>query len=372
MTSLLPFALVVLASVATAGPAPVAAASAAASPTSRIKDLAEVRGVRDNALFGYGLVVGLAGTGDTERVLFTSQSMSGMLGRLGVRVDPADVRSRNVAAVMVTATLPTFSRPGSRLDVTVSSLGDARSLSGGTLVVTPLLGADGKVYATAQGAVQTGGVVVEAAGSRVQRNSAATGRVPGGASVEASVKPDLDAGPVVLLLRQPDFSTAKNIAVAINGVLGEGRAKATDPAAVEIDRKDETALDVVAKIESVEVAIATRARIVISERTGTIVAGDSVRIRPATIAHGSLQVAVQSSPVVSQPPPLSGGTTTSTNQAQIQVSEGTGPVRAVPGATTVSELVDALNALGASPRDLIDILQALKAAGAVDAEIVVL
>ncbi len=352
------------------------AAPAAGAPTangkSRVKDIVDVRGVRDNALFGYGLVVGLAGTGDSARVLFTQQSMSGMLGRLGVRVEPGQIRSRNVAAVMVTATLPTFMRPGAHLDVTVSSLGDARSLVGGTLVVTPLVGADGKVYATAQGPVQTGGVLVEAAGSRVQRNDTASGRVPSGGVVEAAVRPDLDAGPLVLALRRPDIQTAKKIADAVNSALGGTRARATDPAAVEIDRGSDEAMDVLAKIEDLEVDAVGRARIVISERTGTIVAGEGVRIRPVVVAHGDLQVAVAGDTLVSQPGPFSGGRTAVTNRAQLDVTEGSGAAKAVPAASTVDELVAALNVLGATPRDVIAILQAMQAAGAVDAEIVVM
>lgn len=340
--------------------------------TARVRDLADVNGVRDNALFGYGLVVGLQGTGDSERVLFTQQSMSGMLGRLGVRVDPKQVRSRNVAAVMVTARLPTFARAGARLDVTVSSLGDARSLVGGVLVVTPLRGADGKVYATSQGPVQTGGMLVESEGSRVQKNATATGRVPDGGMVEADLLPDLEGGELVLALKRPDIVTAERTAAAINKALGAERAVALDPAAIRVDKAGERALPLLAKLQEVEVEVAMPARIIVSERTGTLVAGEGVRIRPVVVAHGSLQVAVDRERDYSQPPPFSRGTTEPIDRSRLNVSEDTSPARKVPAAATVDELVAALNALGASPRDLIAILQALKAAGALDAEIVVM
>lgn len=350
----------------------VIAQPALASSTSRVRDLADVGGIRENALFGYGLVVGLQGTGDSERVLFTQQSMSGMLGRLGVRVDPKQVRSRNVAAVMVTARLPTFARSGSHLDVTISTLGDSRSLVGGVLIVTPLLGADGKVYATAQGPVQTGGVLIEDSGSRVQKNETASGRIPDGATVEADLVPDLESGDLILSLRRPDVVMAERLAAAINKELGGDRAHALDPAAVRVDKGGERALAVLARLQDLEVEVTGPARIVVSERTGTLVAGDSVRIRPVVVAHGNLQVAVNRERDVSQPTPFSQGTTQRIDRARLDVSEGTSTARAVPAAATVNELVAALNALGASPRDLIAILQALKAAGALDAEIVVL
>lgn len=347
-------------------------ASAAVAGSARVRDLTDVGGVRDNALFGYGLVVGLQGTGDSERVLFTQQSMSGMLGRLGVRVDPKQIRSRNVAAVMVTARLPTFARAGAKLDVTVSSLGDARSLVGGVLVVTPLRGADGKVYATSQGPVQTGGMLVEAEGSRMQKNATATGRVPDGGVIEAELRPDLDSGELVLALRRPDIIMAERTAAAINAALGAERAMAIDPAAIRIDKGGDRALALLAKVQEVEVEVAMPARIIVSERTGTLVAGEGVRIRPVVVAHGAMQVAIDHQRDISQPGPFSRGNTAPMDRSRLSVSEDTSPARKVPGATTVDELVAALNALGASPRDLIAILQALKAAGALDAEIVVM
>jgi flagellar P-ring protein precursor FlgI len=345
----------------------------AAASGARVKELAQVQGVRENQLFGYGLVVGLSGTGDSDRVFFTSQSIAGMLGRLGIRVEPREVRSRNVAAVMVTATLPPFARPGNELDVTVSSLGNARSLAGGVLLVTPLTGLDGKVYATAQGPVQLGGYEAGAAGTSVRKNQATSGRVPGGALVERSVGVDLSAGPLLLALRRPDFTTADRIALAVNGALGAGAARALDPAAVEVQLPagaDPVAL--LARIEALEVIPDTRAKVVVSERTGTIVAGAGVRIRPVTVAHGGLHVAVAETPYVSQPNPLSGGTTVAGRMATVDVRELGGRAVALPATSTVEDLAAALDLLGTTPRDLVAIFQAIEAAGALDGELEVL
>jgi flagellar P-ring protein precursor FlgI len=362
--SLLAVALTVLALVPGAGASPV-----------RLKELVEVQGVRDNELFGYGLVVGLNGTGDTDQVFFTSQSISGMLGRLGVRIDPKDIHARNVAAVMITARLPTFSRAGTRLDVTVSSMGNARSLQGGVLIVTPLTGADGAVYALAQGPVQVGGFQVAGAGSSQAKNTPTSGRIPGGATIERTVTPDLTQGPLVLELTQPDFTTASRIAAAVNTALGAGSARATDPAAVEVkltDANKADAVGLVAKLEALEVEADQKARVVVSERTGTVVIGDRVRLRPVAVAHGGLSISVAQSTAVSQPGPLAQGKTAVTRQAELHATEQKQALVALPETTTVSDLVKALNLLGASPRDLIAILQALKAAGALDAEIEVL
>ncbi len=347
-------------------------AGSAFGASARLRDLADVQGARDNAIFGYGLVVGLSGTGDSERVLFTAQSMSGMLGRIGVRVSPDQVRSRNVAAVMVTATLPAFARPGGRLDLTVSSLGDARSLEGGVLVLTPLLGPDGQVYAVAQGAVQTGSVLAESAGVRVKKNQGATARIPSGATIERAVTPELGTGPLVLALRRPDFVAAQRVAAAVNGALKGEVARAIDAAAIEVDTGGKSAVEIMASLEAVEIEVTGRARVVVSERTGTLVAGEGVRLRPAAVAHGGLQVTINKEPVASQPLPLSRGETTRMDKTEVQVQEPTASIRAVPATATVDELVAALNALGATPRDLIAILQALQAAGALDAELVVM
>jgi flagellar P-ring protein precursor FlgI len=341
----------------------------------RVKELVDVQGVRENALYGYGLVVGLAGTGDSERVFFTSQSISGMLGRLGIRIDPRDVRVRNVAAVMVTARLPSFSRPGTRIDVNVSSLGNARSLAGGVLLISPLTGPDGVVYAVAQGPVQAGGFEAQSAGSRIQKNQPTSGSVPGGASIERAVTPDLEKAPILLGLRRPDFTTSLRIAKAINESLKEEAARALDPASVEIKVPSAfkgKVVGLLAQLEALEVDPDQRARIVVSERTGTIVAGQGVRIRSVAVAHGGLQIAVSQTPIVSQPGALSQGKTVSSRQAAVDVKESTKTAVALPSTTSVEDLVKALNLLGVGPRDLIAVLQAMKAAGAIDADLEVM
>jgi flagellar P-ring protein FlgI len=349
------------------------AAPASLGATIRLKELVEVQGVRDNDLFGYGLVVGLGGSGDTEQVVFTSQAIAGMLGRFGARIDRRDIRVRNVATVMVTARLPTFSRPGTHLDVSVSSLGNARSLAGGVLLITPLTGADGVVYAIAQGPVQVGGHEAGASGSFTSKNTPTSGRVPAGATVEKAVTPQL-TGPVLLGLKRPDFTTASRIAKAIDVALGAGAAKALDPAAVEVklqgDKPD--AVDTISKLEALEVDADERARVVVSERTGTVVAGARVRDGDRTDAHGGLTVNVLERPLVSQPAAFGRGTTTTVTAADVNAVEARKPAVALPATTTVDELVKALNLLGTSPRDLVAILQAIKAAGALDADLEVL
>jgi flagellar P-ring protein precursor FlgI len=361
----------------------LALAAAPAGPTAaaRLKDVVEVQGVRENELFGYGLVVGLDGSGDTERTLFTQQSVAGMLGRLGVRVDPLQVRARNVAAVMVTARLPAFTRPGTHLDVSVGSLGNARSLAGGILLLTPLTAADGQVYAVAQGPVQVGGYGLAAAGSSLSKNTPTAGRVPAGATVERAVAPSL-GGPTLLLgLRRPDFTTASRVVTAVNGALGGSPARAVDSAAVELAvpaafQSDPVGL--LARIEALEVDVDVRARIAISERTGTVVAGERVRIRPVAIAHGGLQVSIASQPVISQPGPSFSrdanvaARTVVERQAFPTATEESRATVALPATATVQDLAKALNTLGASARDLVSILQAMKAAGAIDADLEVL
>jgi flagellar P-ring protein FlgI len=342
---------------------------------ARIKDLADVVGVRENALYGYGLVVGLAGTGDTERVLFTSQSVAGMLGRLGIRIDPKDVRSRNVAAVMVTAKLPPFARPGTRIDVAVSSMGNARSIAGGVLLVTPLTGGDGKVYAVGQGPVQVAGYEAGTANASVRKNTPTSGRVPGGATVERSVEGALPSGALTLALRRPDVTTASRIAAAVNAKLGAGVARAVDPAAVSLappDARKEDAIGFLAEVEALEVESDTRARVVVSERTGTVVAGEGVRLRPVAVAHGGLQLRVQREPVISQPSPFGKGDTVQATSDRAFADESAAGAVALPATATVEDLAKALGTLGASPRDLVSILQAVKAAGALDAELEVL
>jgi len=357
----------------------LALALALPARAARLKELADVQGVRDNEIFGYGLVVGLAGTGDSERVFFTQQSVAGLLGRLGVRIDPRDVRARNVAAVMVTARLPAFTRPGTHLDVAVASLGNARSLAGGVLLITPLGGPDGNVYAVAQGAVQAGGYEASGGGSSLRKNTPTAARVPAGGTVERAVAPKLE-GPLVLGLKRPDFTTASRVAAAVNKAMGEGTARALDPAAVEITPRADAPdlVSVLAQVEALEVEVDARARIVVSERTGTVVAGDKVRIRPVAIAHGGLQVSVTSSPVISQPGPSLSRTPNPSARTVVErvatpsASEDSRQAVALPATATVEDLARALNALGATARDLVSILQAMKVAGAFDADLEVI
>lgn len=353
----------------------VLAPSLSAAAPARIKDLTQVQGIRDNELFGYGLVVGLQGTGDTDSVFFTSQSIAGMLGRLGIRVDPRDVRSRNVAAVMVTARLPTFSRSGSRLDVNVSSMGNARSLTGGVLLLTPLAAADGQVYAVAQGSVQVGGYDTAFVGNVVRKNQTTSGRVPSGGVVEKTFTPIIPKGPIVLGLKKPDLLTAVRIAQAIAGKYGEGSAKALDPAAVEVSPPSsfaETPLVLLAELEGLSVDVVERARVVINERTGTVVAGENVRLRPAAVAHGGLQVTIATRPVISQPQPFTTASTVALPLAQLNTAEERANAVALPSTTNVDDLVKALNTLKVTPRDLVSIMQALHAAGALEADLEVL
>jgi len=351
-------------------------ASAAVAAPVRVKELVDVQGVRDNALYGYGLVVGLPGTGDTQIVLFTSQSISGMLGRLGIRIDPKDVLVRNTAAVMVTAWLPGYARPGTHIDVSVGSMGDARSLAGGVLLVTPLTGPDGQVYAIAQGPVQAGGFDAVSSGTRVQKNQPTSGSVPNGAIIERAVVADLEKGPLVLGLRRPDFTTALRIATVVNKSLGGDSARALDPAAIEVQPPATwkgKLVSLLAQIETLEVDPDQRARIVVSERTGTIVAGEGVRIRPVAVAHGGLSIQVTQTPFVSQPNAMAKvGKTVTARTATVTAQEATGRAVALPATTTVEDLVKALNMIGVGPRDLVAVLQAMKAAGAIDADLEVM
>jgi flagellar P-ring protein precursor FlgI len=348
----------------------------AAADASRVKELTDVMGIRENVLFGYGLVVGLAGTGDSDRVPFTAQSMAGLLGRLGIRVDPKQVQARNVAAVMVTARLPAFARPGTRIDVAVSSMGNARSLSGGMLLVTPLNGGDGRVYAVGQGPVQVAGFEASSGGGGgTTKNTPTSGRVANGATVERSVDFTLGQGPLTLSLRRPDLTNATRIAAAVNARLGAGTARALDPAAVELTLPEARKADPVgflAEVEVLEIQADQRARVVVSERTGVVVAGEGVHLRPVAVAHGGLSVRVERDPVISQPGPHSKGQTVTTTKDRVDASEATGSAIALRATATVEDLARALNLLGASPRDLVAVLEAIKAAGALDGELEVL
>lgn len=351
---------------------------ALAAPPVRVKDLATVEGVRSNPLVGYGLVVGLQGTGDGTQAAFTIQSLANMLRRSGVTVPQGAVRVRNVAAVMVTADLPPFARPGQRLDVQVSSIGDAKSLQGGTLLMTPLQGPDGNAYAVAQGGVSIGGAFLGGrGGTSVQKNHPTTGRIPDGAVVERSVALSFDsASRLRLLLKAPDFATASRVADSVNEELGGQAAHAEDAVSILIDVPPALADDPVtllAQVQAIEVRPDTVARVIINEKTGTVVMGQDVRVSQVAVAHGNLTVEVQTILEPSQPPPLSeGGETVVLPQREVYTEEEPDKILTLEEGVTVKELVETLNALGVSARDMIAILQAMRAAGALHAEIVTL
>jgi flagellar P-ring protein precursor FlgI len=347
-------------------------AFASAQPV-RIKDIADVEGVRDNQLVGYGLVVGLPGTGDRLRTaIFTRQSLVGMLERLGVntRDNEARLDTRNIAAVMVTANLPAFAQPGSRIDVAISSLGDATNLTGGTLLVTPLLGADGEVYAVAQGAVATGAIAARGAGASVMRGVPTSARISSGAIVERGVPFALQGRDTLrLALRNPDFTTAQRIAAAINR-RQPGTARATDPRTVLLSLRGRDPLAFMVDIEQLRVEPDQVARVVIEEASGTIVMGANVRVSTVAIAQGNLTIRITETPQVSQPNPLANGETVVVPRTQIEVDDqGERRMGVLRGGVTLAELVRGLNSLGVGPRDLITILQTIRAAGALQAEL---
>ena len=344
---------------------------------SRIKDIVDVEGVRENMLVGYGLVVGLNGTGDSMRNSpFTQQSLTGMLERLGVNVRGQDLETKNVAAVMVTATLPPFATQGSRIDVSVSALGDSKSLLGGTLLVTPLLGADSEVYAVSQGPVATGGFSASGDATSVTKNVPTAGRISSGAIVEREIQFSLaDMHTVRLSLRNPDFTTARRIAQAINAHMGGEPATAIDPANVGIVvPPNSNVVNLITDIEQLQVLPDEVAKVVINEASGVIVMGEKVRISTVAIAQGNLTVRVTETPQVSQPAPFSeSGETTVVPRTQVAVDEQSGhKIAVLPEGVTLQQLVESLNALGVGPRDIISILQAIKAAGALQAEIEVI
>ncbi|MBX6742013.1 MAG: flagellar basal body P-ring protein FlgI [Acetobacteraceae bacterium] len=346
----------------------------AAAETVRLKDIADIEGVRDNQLVGYGLVVGLPGTGDRLRTaIFTRQTLIGMLERLGVntRDNETKLETRNVAAVMVTADLPAFSRPGSRIDVAVSALGDATNLMGGTLLVTPLLGADGEVYAVAQGAVATGAIAARGAAASVQRGVPTSARIANGAIVEREI-PYAMAGrnSVRLSLRNPDLTTARRIAAAVNRAAGSQVATATDPRTVALSLAGRDPVSFLAEIEQLRVEPDQVARVVIEEASGTIVMGANVRVSTVAIAQGNLTIRITETPQVSQPNPLAGGQTAVVPRTNVEVDDqAERRMGVLRGGVTLQDLVRGLNALGVGPRDLISILQTIKAAGALQAEL---
>jgi flagellar P-ring protein precursor FlgI len=340
----------------------------------RIKDIADVEGIRSNQLVGYGLVVGLAGTGDKlDSAVFTKQSLMGMLERLGVntRDQEAKLSTKNVAAVMVTADLPAFARTGSRIDVSVSALGDASNLTGGTLLVTPLLAADGEVYAVAQGALATGAIAAKGGAASVTKGVPTSARMSNGATVEREVGFRLGSKPELRLgLRNPDLMTAHRIAQAINQALGGGVAHATDPRSVALNLAGRDVVDALTRIESLRVEPDNAAVVVIDEASGTIVMGANVRVSTVAIAQGNLTIRVTETPAVSQPGAFSGGSTVVVPRTNIQIDDGRDKkLGMVEGNVTLRDLVASLNALGVGPRDMISILQSIKAAGALQADL---
>ncbi len=351
---------------------------APAGATSRIKDLANIEGVRQNQLIGYGLVVGLNGTGDTlNNIPFTKQSLQAMLERLGVNIRGQTLRTGNVAAVMVTANLPAFSTQGTRIDITVSSLGDAKSLQGGMLLVTPLLGADGNVYAVGQGSVAIGGFEAQGAAAKIVRGVPTVGRIANGALVEREIEFNLNRqSQLRMALRNPDFTTAKRIAAAINDYIGVPTAESLDPGTVGITVPKQykgNVISLLTEIEQLQVDPDQAAKIVIDERSGIIVMGRDVRVSMVAVAQGNLTVTITETPQVSQPTPFSrGGTTVTVPRTRVGVTEDGKKLALVHDGVSLQQLVDGLNSLGIGPRDLIAILQAIKAAGAIQADIEVM
>jgi flagellar P-ring protein precursor FlgI len=346
----------------------------------RIKEVAAVQGVRSNQLTGYGLVVGLDGTGDqTTQMPYTSQSLSNYLQQLGITLPAAaasQLQLKNVAAVIVTAQLPAFAQPGQMIDVNVSSMGNAKSLKGGTLITTPMKGPDGEIYALAQGNLVIGGAGAAAGGSKVQINHLSAGRIPSGAQVERAVPSPLQEGDSIMLgLNSSDFQTARRVAQAINNLLGQGLARALDGRSVQVRAPmDANArVNFIAELEELPLESSIpAAKVVINSRTGSIVLNTAVTLGPCAIAHGNLSVTISSTPVISQPNPLSGGQTVVTERTNIQIKQEPGILIQVPPSPQLADVVRALNALGATPQDLLAILQAIKAAGALNAELEVI
>ena len=346
----------------------------------RIKEVAAIEGVRSNQLTGFGLVIGLDGTGDqTTQMPYTTQTLSNYLQQMGIALSPelaSRLQLKNVAAVLVTAQLPAFARPGQNMDVTVSSMGNAKSLKGGTLISTPLRGADGQVYALAQGSLIVAGAGASAGGSRVQINHLSAGRIPGGAQIERAVPtPLLEGNSIKLGLEASDFQTARRVAAAINTRFGDGVARALDGRTVDVraplDANDR--ISFIAEMEELPLESSVpAARVVINSRTGSIVLNQAVTLGPCAIAHGNLSVSISSTPIISQPGPLSSGQTVVAEKANIEIRQEPGILIQLPTAPKLADVVRALNALGATPQDLLAILQAIKAAGALNAELEVI
>lgn len=351
----------------------IMATALAANGVTRIKDVAKVQGVRTNQLVGYGLVTGLAGTGDSNTLVQTRQSLANLLKSFGLTVNDAQLKSKNVAAVMVTAQLPAFVKPGDTIDMTISSMGDAKSLQGGILLQTPLKAANGQIYAVGQGAISTGGYAASSGGSSQQKNFLTTGTTPNGAIVERDVPVQLMStnGSIMLALSQPDFTTAARIGAAIDSRFG-AITTTRDPGTVVITVPSEYGNNVVAFVAALEdlyINSDAIAKVVINERTGTIVMGSSVSIDEVAVAQGGLSISINRTTDVSQPPPFSNGSTVVTNNTSVNVKEDKANVMVLPSTASVGDIVNALNAIGATPRDIISILQAMKAAGALHADL---
>jgi flagellar P-ring protein precursor FlgI len=354
----------------------IAVPFAGAQAASRIKDIAEFEGVRENQLVGYGLVVGLNGTGDSlKKSVFTRESLIGMLERLGVNAREEALDSKNVAAVMVTALLPPFARQGTKMDVRVSALGDARDLQGGTLLVTPMLGADGEIYAVAQGPVATGGFSASGAAETVTKGVPTSGSIASGGIVEREVPFALASlSTVKIALRNPDLTTARRVADAINQSVGTGSAQALDPGTVQLFVPEAYSNDMIGlltTVEQLQVDPDTAARVVIDEESGIVVMGENVRISTVAIAQGNLTIRITETPQVSQPSPLStGGATTTVPRSDVDIQEDEGrKLMMLNAGVSLEELVNGLNTLGVGPRDMISILQAIKTAGALQADV---
>lgn len=344
---------------------------------SRIKDIADFEGVRDNQLVGYGLIVGLNGTGDNiKSVDFAKESLISMLDMVGVNARDGQIKAKNIAAVMVTANLPAFARQGARIDVTVSALGDAKNLLGGTLIATPLKGADGEVYAVAQGTVATGAVAAgnQNTGSSIVKGVPTSGRIASGAIIEREIPFELDSlKNMNIALRNPDFTTSRRIAEAINAMLGTTAAKALDPGTVALEVPSgyqDRIVDLMTRVEQLQVQPDTTAKVVIDESSGIVVIGKDVKINRLAIAQGNLTIKITDIPLVSQPEPFTFGEPVVMNTSLVAVEEETdAKMQILDTGINLQELVDGLNALGVTPRDLISILQAVKASGALQAEI---
>jgi flagellar P-ring protein precursor FlgI len=346
---------------------------ASTANAARIKDITQIQGVRQNQLVGYGLVVGLNGTGDGDKARFTLQSLVSMLEKMGITVNSLDIKVKNVAAAMITADMPPFARPGSRMDVSVSSIGDAKDLQGGTLLFTPLKAADGQTYAIAQGAISTGGFSAQGTGATTQKNFPTVGRVVGGALIEKEVSTGFrNKESLLLTLNHQDFTTATRVAESINTAFSSQIARTSDSGSIEVlvpPKYADNVVGFITVLEALGVTPDVESKVVVNERTGTVVIGENVRIAKVAIAHGNLSIQIKESADVSQPMPFSQGKTVATPNTNLVVKEEKTPIFLMEAGASIGDIVRALNALGVTPRDLISIFQALQAAGALQAKL---